>query len=78
MAAVRQVLEEVDATEVPLVEVFNKCDLLEDTERRRVQAQDPSAVCISASRGYTGSSALRSAPSSAFSGPSPSLTVCIA
>src|SRR5919106_2133363 len=28
MNAVRQVLEEVDATEVPLVEVYNKCDAL--------------------------------------------------
>ncbi|HEX4348103.1 MAG TPA: GTPase HflX [Vicinamibacterales bacterium] len=50
MAAVRQVLEEVGATEVPLVEVFNKCDLLTTDERRRLQDQDPSAVCISAGR----------------------------
>jgi GTP-binding protein HflX len=50
MNAVRQVLDEVGATDVPLVEVFNKCDLLTGDERRRLQDQDPSAVCISAAR----------------------------
>ena len=48
MAAVRQVLEEVGAIEVPLVEVYNKCDQLTPDERRRVQEADPSALCISA------------------------------
>lgn len=47
-AAVRQVLEEVGATEVPLVEVFNKCDLLSGDERRRLVEQEPGALCISA------------------------------
>ena len=36
-----------------------------------------STRCSSASRGYDGNSALRSAPSRAFTGPSPSLAVCI-
>jgi GTP-binding protein HflX len=48
MAAVRQVLEEVGATEVPMVEVYNKCDALAPAEQRRIQDADPAAVCISA------------------------------
>src|SRR5437867_300740 len=35
-AAVGQVLEEVDASDVPLVEVYNKCDALTPDERRRL------------------------------------------
>jgi GTP-binding protein HflX len=50
MAAVRQVLEEVGAIEVPLIEVYNKCDLLTPDERRRLQEQEPGALCISAVR----------------------------
>ena len=46
--AVRQVLEEVGATDVPMLEVYNKCDALTPDERRRLQEQDPSALCISA------------------------------
>ena len=48
MAAVRHVLEEVGALDVPLVEVYNKCDRLTPDERRRLQEQDPAALCISA------------------------------
>ena len=48
ITAVRQVLDEVGATEVPLLEVYNKCDALLADERRRLQQQDPSALCISA------------------------------
>ena len=48
MTAVRQVLEEVGATEVPLVEVYNKCDQLTPDERRRLQEADPASLCISA------------------------------
>ena len=48
MDAVRRVLEEVEALEVPLVEVYNKCDALTPDERRRLQEQDPSALLISA------------------------------
>ena len=46
--AVRKVLEEVGAIEVPLIEVYNKCDALTPDERRRLQDQDPAALCISA------------------------------
>jgi len=48
MSAVRAVLEEVGATEVPMIEVYNKCDALLPDEKRRLQEQDPSALCISA------------------------------
>jgi GTP-binding protein HflX len=48
MSAVRQVLEEVGATDVPMLEVYNKCDAVTPDERRRLQDQDPSALCISA------------------------------
>src|ERR671939_279613 len=51
MAAVRQVLEEVDALEVPLLEVYNKIDGLTPDERRRLAEQDPSALLISALTG---------------------------
>src|SRR5262245_59296540 len=48
MTAVRQVLDEVGASDVPMLEVYNKCDLLTADERRRLQDQEPSALCISA------------------------------
>jgi len=48
LSAVRRVLEEVDATDVPLVEVYNKCDMLTSDELRRLQEQNPSAWCVSA------------------------------
>jgi len=51
MNAVRQVLEEVDATDVPLVEVYNKCDALTPDERRRIADLDPASLCISALTG---------------------------
>jgi GTP-binding protein HflX len=50
MAAVRQVLEEVGAIDVPLIEVYNKCDAITPDERRRLQEQEPGALCISALR----------------------------
>jgi GTP-binding protein HflX len=48
VSAVRQVLAEVGATEVPLIDVYNKCDQLTTDERRRLQDADPDALCISA------------------------------
>jgi GTP-binding protein HflX len=51
MAAVTRVLEEVGATEVPRVDVYNKCDRLSPDERRRLREADPSAVLISAVSG---------------------------
>jgi GTP-binding protein HflX len=52
IAAVRRVLEEVGATDVPLLEVFNKSDQLVSDDVRRLQERDPSAVCISALTGH--------------------------
>jgi GTPase len=51
MTAVRQVLDEVGASEVALLEVYNKCDALTADERRRLQEQDRSALCVSALTG---------------------------
>ena len=51
MDAVRRVLEEVDALDVPMLEVYNKVDALTPDERRRLAEQDPSAVLISALAG---------------------------
>jgi len=51
MAAVRQVLEEVGAGNVPTLDVYNKCDALSLDERRRLQERDSSAVSISALHG---------------------------
>jgi GTP-binding protein HflX len=48
MDAVRKVLEEVGAVDVPLLDVYNKCDAITDDERRRLQDQDPAALLISA------------------------------
>ncbi len=48
MDAVRRVLEEVGALDVPMLEAYNKCDALTADERRRLQEQDPSALLISA------------------------------
>jgi GTP-binding protein HflX len=49
--AVHQVLDEVGAREVPLVEVFNKCDALTDGEKRRLVDRDRAALCVSALNG---------------------------
>ena len=51
IAAVRRVLEEVGAAHVPLVDVYNKTDLIGPEERRRIQEPDPGAVLISAATG---------------------------
>src|SRR5215510_11323702 len=47
MDAVRKVLEEVGAVEVPLIDVYNKCDAITADERRRLQDQDPASLLIS-------------------------------
>ena len=48
MHAVQSVLDEIGAVDVPMLEVYNKCDALTPDERRRLQEQDRSALCISA------------------------------
>ena len=51
VTAVRRVLEEVGASSVPVVEVYNKIDTITPDERRRIAAADPAAVLISARSG---------------------------
>ncbi len=50
-AAVNRVLEEVGATAVPRIEVYNKVDRLSPDESRRLREADPSAMLISAATG---------------------------
>jgi GTP-binding protein HflX len=50
-AAVRRVLEEVGATDVPVVEVYNKSDMILPDERRRLREAHPGAAIISARTG---------------------------
>ena len=50
-AAVRRVLDEVDAAKVPRLAVYNKCDLLDEAEGRRLMLQEPGALLVSARTG---------------------------
>jgi GTP-binding protein HflX len=52
IAAVRRVLEDVGAANVPIVDVYNKVDAISADERRRIAARDPAAALISARTGY--------------------------
>src|SRR5829696_8724830 len=49
--AVRTVLADVGAAKVPSIEVFNKCDLLDEGAGARVAAVYPGALCVSALTG---------------------------
>jgi GTPase len=51
MEAVRAVLAEVGADRVPSIDVFNKCDQLDEGERARLRALYPGALCVSALHG---------------------------
>jgi GTP-binding protein HflX len=51
MAAVRKVLEEVGAADVPSLDVYNKVDAITADERRRIADRDPAAALISARTG---------------------------
>jgi len=51
MTAVRSVLADVGAEEVPAIDVFNKCDKLDVGERARLQALYPGAIAASALTG---------------------------
>ncbi len=51
VAAVERVLTDVDAADVPRIDVYNKCDLLGPDEMRRLQAQAPDALFLSAKTG---------------------------
>ena len=51
VAAVRRVLEDVGAADVPALDVYNKVDALSADERRRLADRDPAAALISARTG---------------------------
>jgi GTP-binding protein HflX len=51
VAAVRRVLDEVGAADVPVIDVYNKVDLIGPDEQRRLQNADPASVLISARTG---------------------------
>ncbi len=51
VAAVKRVLEEVGASDVPMVAVYNKVDTISADERRRLRDADPAAALISATLG---------------------------
>jgi GTPase len=51
VAAVERVLSEVDAAEVPRIDVYNKCDLLGPEELRRLKLAAPDALFLSAKTG---------------------------
>jgi GTP-binding protein HflX len=51
IAAVKRVLEEVGASEVPMIAAYNKIDTITADERRRLRDADPSAALISATMG---------------------------
>ena len=51
VAAVRRVLEEVGAADVPVLDVYNKADALTPDERRRIADRDPGAAVVSARSG---------------------------
>jgi GTP-binding protein HflX len=51
MAAVRKVLEEVGAADVPSLDVYNKVDAITADERRRIADRDPAAALVSARTG---------------------------
>jgi GTPase len=51
IAAVRRVLEEVGAVDVPSIDVYNKVDMLNADEQRRLRTADPAAALLSARTG---------------------------
>ena len=49
--AVHSVLTEVGADRVPSIDVFNKCDAISESDRSRIRALYPGALCVSAATG---------------------------
>src|SRR4029453_11330145 len=58
VTAVHNVLEEVGASDVPTVAVYNKIDTITADERRRLREADPAAALVSASVGTGGAGLL--------------------
>jgi GTP-binding protein HflX len=48
ISAVREVLNEIEASEIPELLVFNKADAVSETKLRRIENLYPDAVCVSA------------------------------
>lgn len=51
LATVRDVIGEVDATHIPEIVVFNKSDLIDDSQRLVLHGLEPSAIFVSARSG---------------------------
>jgi GTP-binding protein HflX len=51
MAAVKRVLDEVGALDVPTIDVYNKIDQVTEDEQRRLRVGDPACALISARTG---------------------------
>jgi GTP-binding protein HflX len=51
MHAVEEVLGQIDASGIPRILVFNKCDLLDETELSALRSRHPAAACVSAKTG---------------------------
>ena len=51
VAAVRRVMDEVGARDVPVIDVYNKVDALDPEERRRLRQAEPDAALIAARTG---------------------------
>ena len=51
MQAVEEVLDQIGAASIERVEVFNKCDLLDESQREALSAAYPDAVLVSAETG---------------------------
>jgi len=51
VAAVRAVLDEIGAADVERLDVYNKCDLLDPIELKRLRLADPAALYVSARTG---------------------------
>lgn len=51
MEAVRDILQQIGAESIPVIHVFNKCDLIEESERTRLKNRWPAAVLVSAMTG---------------------------
>ncbi len=56
--AVRSVLTEIGADEVPCVMIWNKCDQVVEAERRRLERAEPGSVCLSALEAGSGPAVL--------------------
>ncbi|MCC6097926.1 MAG: GTPase HflX [Olsenella sp.] len=76
VAAVREVLAQIGADQIPSVVVYNKCDLISPEEKVRLQALRPDAVMISALEGSGVRGLLLRVSQEAASGDQ-TITVCV-